>query len=369
MTKVYLNRCESYDVNELLPLLQNAISGLGVYDRLTPGAKVLVKPNLLMKRAPDRATTTHPAVMEALCTLLVARGCDVTIADTPGGLLSENILKNLYKETGMEDVAKRTGAKLDTTCAQVDVEVKDAKRSHILTVLRSAAEADCIISVGKLKTHGLTAYTGAVKNLFGLIPGILKMDYHARYADVNAFSEVLLDIASWAKPVLSVVDGIVGMEGAGPSGGSPRKIGALLVSTDPHALDVVGASLINLTPEEVPTLAMAQKYGLLPVPEVVGESVESLSVPDFKHAPSDMSKVLTNPVFSKVVRSHPKVDPKKCVGCGICARSCPGKAITIQNKVPKFKLRSCIRCYCCQELCPNTAISVWQPFFMKLLQK
>ena len=367
MTKVYLSRCESYDVNEILPILQNAMTGLSSFDKLTPGAKVLVKPNLLMKRAPDRATTTHPSVVEALCILLKEHGCDVTIADTPGGLLSENILRNLYKETGMEGVAERTGAKLDTTCAQVDVEVKDAIRTHILTVLKSAAEADCIISVGKLKTHGLTAYTGAVKNLFGLIPGLLKMDYHARYSDVTSFSEALLDIASWAKPVLSVVDGIIGMEGAGPSGGSPRKVGALLVSDNPHALDVVGASLIGLSVEEVPTLTTAQRHNLLPVPEIIGESVESLSIPDFKHAPSESMRILTNPVFSSLIRSHPKVDPKICVGCGICARSCPGKAITLKNRVPKFRLKDCIRCYCCQELCPNTAISVWQPFFMKWL--
>ncbi len=367
MTEVYLSRCNTYDVNEILPLLQNAMTGLNAYNKLTPGAKVLVKPNLLMRRDPDKATTTHPAVVEALCLLLKERGCVVTIADTPGGLLNESILRNLYRETGMEGVAERTGAKLDTTGEQVTVEVKNAVKSHILTVLKSAAEADCIISVGKLKTHGLTAYTGAVKNLFGLIPGLLKVDYHARYSDVNSFSEALMDIANWAQPTLSIVDGIVAMEGAGPSGGSPRKVGALLVSDNPHALDVVGASLINLSTDEVPTLVAAQKFGLLPVPEVIGESVDSLAVPDFVHAPSDGIRVLTNPMFSALVRSHPKVNAKQCVGCGVCARSCPGKAITIINRIPHFKLHDCIRCYCCQELCPNTAISVKQPFFMKLL--
>ena len=212
MASVVLSRCEKYDAKRIETLLENALKQLPEIPQLHPGANVLVKPNLLMKRDPDRHTTTHPAVVEAVVRVLQARGCEVTLADSPGGPFTEGMLPGLYALTGMKEVAERTGAKLNFSIEGAEVEVPDPIRSHMLTVMRCAAEADCIVSVGKIKTHGLTAYTGAVKNLFGLVPGMLKIDYHARYPDIDDFSDGVLDIVKWAKPCLSVLDGIVGME-------------------------------------------------------------------------------------------------------------------------------------------------------------
>ena len=369
MATVILKRCHDYDVERVQALLGEALEALDL-PALHPGAKVLLKPNLLMRREPDRHTTTHPAVVEALARLLLARGCRVTIADSPGGPFAPGLLRGLYESTGMEAVARRTGAELNFSTESVEVDVPEAYRTHMLTVLRCAAEADAIVSVGKIKTHGLTAYTGAVKNLFGLVPGMRKIDYHARFPDIDDFSAALLDIASWAKPCLSVLDGVVGMEGKGPSGGSPRRIGALVASDDPHAADVVGAALIGLAVEEIPTLRIAREKGLLPVPLVLGESVEDLAVPDFRHAPVEITRrgILTDKRFARLVRSHPRVHREKCVSCGICQRSCPAKAIELRGGVPHFNLDRCIRCYCCQELCPQTAVDVFQPFFMKWLR-
>lgn len=368
MASVVLSRCEKYDAKRIETLLENALKQLPEIPQLHPGANVLVKPNLLMKRDPDRHTTTHPAVVEAVVRVLQARSCEVTLADSPGGPFTEGMLPGLYALTGMKEVAERTGAKLNFSIEGAEVEVPDPIRSHMLTVMRCAAEADCIVSVGKIKTHGLTAYTGAVKNLFGLVPGMLKIDYHARYPDIDDFSDGVLDIVKWAKPCLSVLDGVVGMEGQGPSGGSPRAIGALVVSDNPHAADVVGAALIGLEPEQVSTLRAAARHGLLPVPQVRGEEVDSLAVPDFVKAAVEGKALLVNPAFSRLVRSHPYLHRKKCVGCGVCQRSCPGKAIDIRDKIPHFDYKKCIRCYCCQELCPQTAIDVWRPFFLKWLQ-
>lgn len=369
MTKVILRRCEEYDLKEIQRILHESIEQLGGIPALRPGAKVLVKPNLLMRRDPDRHTTTHPVVVEAVVRQLQAMGCSVILADSPGGPFTEGLLRGLYALTGMEDVANRTGASLNCSTESVEVELPDAYQSHMLTVMRCAAEADCIVSVGKIKTHGLTAYTGAVKNLFGLVPGMLKVDAHARYPDISEFSKLLLDIERWAQPCLSVLDGIFGMEGAGPSGGSPRRLNALVVSDNAHACDVVGAALIGFAPEEVATLKCAANLGVLPVPVVVGDSVDSLAQ-RFRRAPVDAAArgILTNPIFARMVRSKPVVKKSKCVGCGACMRSCPGKAIELVDKRPRFYYENCIRCYCCQELCPQTAIEVWQPFFMKWLR-
>lgn len=370
MSTVLLSRCDTYDVEGIESLLRASLHQLDDMPALCAGAKVLIKPNLLMRRTPDRHTTTHPAVVEALARILVERGCSVTIADSPGGPFTEGLLRGLYAATGMEEVAARTGALLNYSTEGVQVEVPNPYQSHVITVMRCAAEADCILSVGKIKTHGLTAYTGAVKNLFGLVPGMLKVDYHARFPDINAFSAGILDIVNWAKPCLSVLDGIWGMEGKGPSGGQPRHLGALVVSDDPHAADLVGAALIGLSPSEVPTLRIAQEKGLLDVTLVLGENVDDLAIPDFRKAPAEaLTKgILVNPTFARLVRSRPYVHRKTCVGCGICARSCPAKAIVLRNGAPHFDYARCIRCYCCQELCPQTAVDVWQPFFMKFLR-
>lgn len=369
MATVILKRCHEYDAARLQALLGEAMESLDL-SALRPGANVLLKPNLLMRREPDRHTTTHPAVVEALARPLAERGCRVTIADSPGGPFTAGLLRGLYESTGMQAAARRAGAELNFSTKSADVEVPNPCRTHMLTVLRCAAEADAIVSVGKIKTHGLTAYTGAVKNLFGLVPGMLKIDYHARFPDIDDFCGALLDIAGWAKPCLSVLDGIVGMEGKGPSGGTPRRIGALVVSDDPHAADVVGAALIGLNVEEVPTLRLAREKGLLPVPLVLGESVEDLAVPDFRRAPVEITRrgILTDKRFARLVRSHPCVHREKCVSCGICQRSCPAQAIELRGGVPHFDYKRCIRCYCCQELCPQTAVDVFQPFFMKWLR-
>ena len=368
MATAILRACRDYDVPRIEALLREALETLDI-PALRPGAKVLLKPNLLMRREPDRHTTTHPAVVEALAHLLFERGCLITIADSPGGPFTPGLLRSLYESTGMERAARRAGAELNFSTESVDVEVPAPLRTHMLNVLRCAAEADCIVSVGKIKTHGLTAYTGAVKNLFGLIPGLRKVDCHARFPDIEDFSRLLLDVAAWARPALSVLDGIVGMEGKGPSSGSPRQIGALVVADDPHAADVVGASLIGLSVEDVPTLRLARENGRLPVPLVLGQSVEELAVPDFRKAPVETARrgILTDRRFARLVRSHPFVHAETCAGCGLCARACPAKAIELRRGTPAFDLSRCIRCYCCQELCPHSAVDVHEPFFTKWL--
>ena len=155
------------------------------------------------------------------------------------------------------------------------------------------------------------------------------------------------------------------MEGEGPSGGTPRHIGALLVSRDAHALDSVGARLIGLEPKDVCTLARAMERGLLDLNkvEVVGDSVGDIAVHDYvyPHAARDIKLYSTTPIIGRFINAvtmpHPAYDKSKCVKCGICARSCPAKAIELAP-YPKADLSKCIRCFCCQELCPQHAVEV-----------
>ena len=281
-TMTALCRCEDYDEARVQQAVDEvfALCG-GVESVVKPGQRVLVKVNLLMKRTPDRATTTHPAVAKAIVRAVERAGAQAILADSPGGPYTKGMLAGVYDACGMKAVAEETGCALNDDFSTTQRLYPQGKAAHQLDLIGVLDHVDAVITVGKLKTHGLTTMTGCVKNLFGTVPGTTKVEYHARYQDVGLFSEMLLDICECVKPCFAILDAVVGMEGEGPSGGRPRAIGALVGGRDPHAVDAVGAQLIGLAPQQVTTLEAAQRRGLLPEYEIVGEALESMIVRDF----------------------------------------------------------------------------------------
>ena len=234
MDKVSIIKCDSYELNQVEKALENSLRLIGDLNHyIKPGMKVLIKCNLLMKKKPEECTTTHPAVVEALVKKLQAIGAVPIIGDSPGGLFTPRLLKGIYAATGMADVAQRTGAQLNYNTNAIEVSYPEGEIVKKLTVMEVLNEVDAVITVAKLKTHGMTLYTGAVKNLFGVIPGMTKAEYHLRMNKVEDFTQALVDICQYVKPVLSIMDGVIGMEGDGPSAGTPRKIGAILAATIP----------------------------------------------------------------------------------------------------------------------------------------
>lgn len=373
MTKVSLIPCESYERERVERAVREALSSLGgMAAFVSPGMRVLVKANLLMKRAPERATTTHPEVVRALCREIRAAGAQPVIADSPGGPFTRGALRGVYDACGMRAIADEGLAELNDDFSSVTRAYPDGHAARSLELLACAARADAIITVGKLKTHGLTGMTGCVKNLFGLVPGTIKAEYHARYPDVDDFSDMLLDLCACARPALAVLDAVEAMEGEGPSGGRPRHVGAILASPDPHAADAVAAELIGIAPEQVTTLRAARQRGLLGAAEVVGARVEELAVSDFD-IPMQKRGVLSGawwlghiPAFLK---PRPVFTHKSCDGCGTCLRACPAHAISMdENRRPRVDMQRCIRCFCCQELCPKTDVNVYRNPLFKWLR-
>ncbi len=379
MDKVSLIKCGSYEINAVEQALEKSlelIGGLESYIR--PGMKVLIKCNLLMKKKPEECTTTHPSVVEALVKRLQKIGAVPIIGDSPGGLFTSRLLKGVYSASGMIQVAERTGAQLNYNTNSMEVSYPEGRIIKKLTVIEVLREVDAVISVAKLKTHGMTLYTGAVKNLFGVVPGMTKAEYHLRMNRIEDFSEALVDICEYVKPVLSIIDAVMGMEGDGPSAGTPRKIGAILASNSPHALDVVSASLVGIPPERVPTIQRAYERGLCGVDmdsiQLLGDSFEELCIKDFKlpvtgeisffhrvfGSNSNVARFLNHYLGPKPYFNH-----DMCIGCRDCQRYCPPQAIEMVYKKPVVDLKKCIRCYCCQELCPKKAVEIRRSWFFK----
>lgn len=379
MYDVSIVKCDSYAPEDCERALSAVLEPLGGLDWVRSGMRIVIKANLVSAMKPDAAATTHPALLRALTQALQARGASVVIGDSPGGLYNEAYLNRVYRVTGMEE----TGAELNRDFSQRDAVFPEAHVARHFTYTAYLDNADAIISFCKLKSHGMMSLSAATKNLFGAIPGTMKPEYHFRYPDPLDFAGMIVDLNSYFKPRLYLVDAVEAMEGNGPTAGTPRHMGALLAGTDGHRLDLVCAALIGLEPMAVPTLRAAANYGF------IGETADDVTVagcladfilPDFQRIergrglqfetllPGALGTAFGK-VAQKALRSSPWLKKKLCVGCGKCAEICPAKAITITEKKAVIAREKCIRCFCCQEFCPKGAMQVHRPLPARILNR
>jgi len=345
--------------------LLEPLGGIGAF--VGPGQRVLLKPNLLMPARPERAITTHPAIVEGLIGLVREAGGEPFVADSPGGPLHTGAgMHRLYRDTGLKEVAGRTGILLHCDATAIQVPTPDGVLLKRLDLLKVWQEADVVIALPKLKTHGLTTVTGATKILFGLVPGLTKSGYHAKLADVNRFCDMLLDVVACVRPALFVMDGVLGMEGNGPSlGGSPRQVGVLLASQDGVAMDAVVCRIIGLAPDRLPLFRAAARRGWWPAKvTVAGPPVAEVAVPDFRLPDTTQAAVRRDgrgwlsqlAVHALTPRPLPQRD--RCTACRTCVRICPQQAIAIVDRLAVVDDARCIRCYCCHEVCPEAAMGL-----------
>lgn len=369
-------RCKTYDVEAVKPALEEALNAVNGLDFVMPGMKIIIKPNLVSFKKPDAAATTHPALLEALVEMLLARGADVTIGDSPGGPHSLPLLNRVYAATGMDRLEK-LGAKLNRNMNEKTVDFHEGKVLKNFTYTEYLDEADAIIDFCKLKSHGMLGMSAAVKNLFGTIPGLKKPEVHYKFQNDAEFADMLVDLNEYFKPRLAICDAVVGMEGNGPTAGTPRQIGAIIASKSTYYADVVGAELIGMNIDGLPTLQAAYERGFAPASSknlrVYGD-IRALTVDDFKAPPvrglSFMRKGNVLHFISKAALEHkPTLKKRLCIGCGECARMCPAKAIKMKNKKPHINREKCIRCFCCQEFCPRAAMVAHRPLAAKVLNK
>jgi len=376
MTIVAAKKCAGYQREELaakLDLLLDELGGLANF--VKQGDRVVFKTNLLMGKSPEAAVTTNPELISVLAQKVKALGAKVVIADSPGGPFNEKLLKRAYQKSGLYQLAAEENLELNYNTDSRKHEYQAGKINKSFQLASYLENADLIINLPKLKTHGLTMYTGAVKNLFGCIPGILKAEYHLRMQAVEDFSRMLNDLAGLVNPALTIMDAVVGMEGDGPSNGRPKEFNYLLASTSPYYLDLAAVSLMGIDPvEKVPSVKAAlddqliQKDNL----ELRGDPIQApaaVEIPKIEKENNLFDTKLPtflSDILEKFLRPKPVFKEDKCVGCRTCAENCPPNAITMVDNFPEVELETCIRCFCCQELCSYDAVEIKYPLLARL---
>jgi uncharacterized protein (DUF362 family)/ferredoxin len=371
MNRIVLARCDDYDlprVRAALVQLLEPLGGMGSF--VSPGERILLKPNMLSVKSPEQAVTTHPAVVRAVAELVREAGGRALIGDSPG----IGGFQRVADRSGIARAAAESGAELVEFSATVDLPGKGTFRR--LTLARVYWEADKVINLPKLKTHEMMTMTCAVKNLFGAVVGAEKAGWHLKAgASREQFARLLLEIYLLKKPVLNIVDAIVAMEGNGPGSGDPLQVGALMAGINPVAVDVVAGRLAGIPHELLCIEHEARRMGLSGTEwddlTIAGAALDSFPSRPFR-LPSGLDVQFGLPKFLRTALkrqliSFPIADRESCVLCGVCRDACPPGAIEIKNSALTVDQGRCIRCWCCRELCPHDAMLVRRGLLLKIV--
>jgi uncharacterized protein (DUF362 family)/NAD-dependent dihydropyrimidine dehydrogenase PreA subunit len=378
-SRVALVRCETYDDREVESAVRAGLDLLGgMSEFVRPGESIVVKPNVLIGSNPTKCVTTHPSVLRAVGRLLIEAGASLSYGDSP----SFGKCEGGARRSHLTHVGDELGMRLADFDRGRQTSHPDGLLIKSFVLANGVLEADGLVSLPKLKTHALTRFTGAVKNQFGCIPGFLKAQYHVKLPDPYDFSTMLVDLNSLIGPRLCVMDGIEAMEGNGPRGGKPKKLGVLIISDDPIAMDATACRIIDLDPGVVPTSAPGERSGLgryrQEAIEVVGESIESFLDPTFeviRRPPRHQTGGRLRSFVRNRTCERPAIDEEKCNSCGTCVEMCPVEPKAVdwrggdRSRPPAHDHGRCIRCYCCLEVCPEGAISVRNPLLGRLLTR
>lgn len=373
-SKVSICRVKEYEqkvVSKAIKKIVDDLGGMGGF--VKNGDSVLLKPNLLSAKPPEAVVTTHPSIVQAVGELVKDCGGKVIIGDSP----AIGSWKKIVQKTGMADVANRLGAKLVNFEKPVQAKKNEKHLFKLLEIAGEVLEADVIINLPKLKTHTQMYLTLGVKNMFGCVVGKKKPRLHMEAGkDSRKFARMLVEIYGSIAPDLTIIDGIIGMEGNGPGSGPPKPLGLILGSKDAVALDRIVCEILGADTEKLFILAAAKELGYgnteLKKIQVTGEVLNNIRLSSFKFpvlTSAEFGPPFLRKLIKNMVNSKPKEDRNKCTLCDFCIDVCPPKIIGKNEDRLHFGYDDCIRCYCCVEVCPEGAMKVKQGIVTKLLSR
>lgn len=375
---VSIVRCSDYDrerVQKAVTSCLQHLGGIGAFVR--PGDRVLLKPNLLSPQPPESGVCSHPEVVRAVAGQVLLAGGRPFLGDSPAAVSMSLVLK----KTGIAQVIRELGITPVTFLTPVKVPVPRKGERRFLFLAREALGFDLIINLPRFKTHSRMTLTLGVKNMFGTVVGAGKAGWHLKAEGTEPFADMLLDVWLAVEPGLSILDGIMAMEGNGPgSGGTPFPLGLLMASPSALALDRVAGEVAGVPLERHPVLRRAAERGIIGSRKenlrVIGPDVSEIrrpfSLPSGAPVVEDRIPSWIKRPVKKSLGTFPVLNEEKCVSCGQCAEICPAGAITLHQggrtggTVEKEK---CINCFCCQEICPERAIDLVPGTLLRLLRR
>ncbi len=324
------------------------------------GKNVLIKPNVLRSSKAAEGIVTHPAVLRAVVDKVETLDpASIVVGDNPG-VVSYGANEESFQTTGLMEAARGYYRNIGDDSVQVPF---NPDFMPVLSLSRSVADADIIISLPKFKTHGLTVVTGAIKNSYGFLPGAQKAKLHQAAGSPIRFHELVVEVFRLRVPDFFLVDAVVGMEGNGPASPDLRDVGLILAGDNAVALDAVIATMMGCDPALLRFLQKAREMGLgdydLDGIEIIGELKR---LPNFKLPPLGGEAVIQNEAIQSMLcqktQVRPQADPERCTGCGSCIDQCPVSALSFDENLPRVDADTCITCFCCQEICPEKAIAL-----------
>ena len=370
ITKVIIRSQKSYILSEVEDHIRQIFTELGIYDKLKDKKRILIKPNLLGAHHPDKAVTTHPVVIEAVIRILQENPVEIVIGDSPGGTVSIN---HVWQETGIKELCEKYNVDL-AEFGKEGIETVNMESVPPLYIDKNVMNCDAVINMAKMKTHSMMLYTGAVKNLYGVIPGLYKSELHKLHPSPNDFSNILVAVYNLLKPkiVVNIIDGIIGMDGEGPSAGNPYPYHIILASEKASAVDFLASKMMGL--KQIPYLEQC-----LCSDNITYDNIESdtqwqnfifknvkLKGVLFKNKVLILLPEFVKKIFRKLFAYYPAFY-QKCKLCNICVKCCPVNALKVENKKILLDKKKCIKCLCCHEMCPHSAVYLKKSLLASLI--
>lgn len=353
----------SYDYDVLRPHIFSLLDRFAG-PSIRRNTSVIIKPNFLAPAPPEKAMLTHPLIVRAVAEYVIGKGASPVISDSHAMGSFEKVLRIGGFLAALEGLDVEFREFRDSTL--VDVGEPFGK----IEISKDVLDAEVIINLPKLKTHAQMLLTLGVKNLFGCIVGLRKPEWHFRTGvDREMFARLLVGIHEAVNPTVTILDGVLAMEGQGPGrSGTPRHLGVIMGGGSAVAIDMTVCKMLGIPAEDLLTNRMAAK-GLPHQIEIEGDLPR---IDDFR-LPSITPLVFGPPGLHGFMRRHlvqrPEVDQGSCVACGACWEYCPAKAISPKKEYIVFDYEKCIRCYCCIEVCPQGALSAKETLAGKAVRK